>query len=172
MGLQIGFYAIGEDHWSLLEFAQKIDLVAIPAAIDTGEPVQPVPPMAFAIAGGQQSDPFYLLPGTLRPQDVLYERVTATPSRSKVMTDASPVIQFKPSPYAGDQVYNGRCYFGMSREYIHYDLARTMYDKLARQIRKWARTDRHRFYVGPYTAKQAHAGQIRLMHSQWELKVS
>lgn len=170
LGQQVGFYMVGEDESYFLQFAEQIGLKAIPAVINTGESVGPLAPTEFLMSAEQ--DAFFLLPETLTTENVLYQKVTPNPSRSILMTDASPAIEFMPSPREGELLFNGRIYFGMDKDYINYREAKKRYDQLARQVRKWPRTDKFNFHVGPRAAELARQGQLHLMHFKRELRLA
>jgi|SRR5215207_902196 len=170
MGQQVGFYAIGKDHTELLRFAENIDLLVIPELIRTDTEVEPVRPTQFQVPNGKAF--FYLLPSAFDITEVFYGELPDNPTRSKLISYASPVIQFKPCHHDSDgRVFDGRMYLNTDPSDPRYSVVHEKYKDLARSIRRWAKTDQFGFYVGPYTAELAQDGHIRLMHHRVELKV-
>lgn len=115
---------------------------------------------------------FYLFPGHFAPIDLVYRPVlsmeTGQPLASerlqlKLEPWLSPVIQLQSSRRVEGKVYEGRIYLGMEREEPRYCDMRKHYDRLARRIRKWNRTEPYRLYVGPQTAQLQREGHIRLI---------
>lgn len=169
MSKQIGFYAVEEDHQFLLKLAEQADLCAIPKKSLVNTTVIPVSPTQFQVL--DEEDSFYLLPKALTIGDVLYSPMPTTPSYQILLARVSPVIQFNICSKQNNKVYNGRFYLNLEQNDANYSLLEEKYKSLERQIRKWARTDQFRFYVGPQTIKLVLTGEVHLMHHLVELKV-
>jgi hypothetical protein len=167
---QIGFYTIDDDETALCQRAEEVGLVAIPEYVPTDTTPKPTPPTKLAADKGARG--WYLLPDTLAPVEAFYREVPSDPGQSRIMGQASPVIQFLRSPCDGRCVYNGRLYLATAHDDPRYPAVKKTYDQLVRFVRKWTRTDRFGFYVGPRTAEMARRGEIRLMHHQIELIVA
>ena len=170
MGKQIVFYAIGQDYRDLLNFLQNNGLKVLPEIIHTDTEIQSVLPDQFWISDSQEF--FYLLPDTLSDVEALYVEMAINPSLSKLNPYASPVIELTPCKSKNNQVYDGRFYLELDPNDRFYSVILKKYNKVARYIRKWKKTDQFGFYVAPHTAELAKEGKIRLMHHQIELKVA
>lgn len=169
MGQQIGFYAIKQDHLSVLALMDELGLLAIPELKPTNRSITGVSPRDFQLEGEQTF--FYLLPGELAPAEAFYSELDTTPSTSKLLPLSSPVIEFTPCCLKDSQLFDGRIHFGTSSDDPRFTFPARAYEKLASYIRQWRRTNRFGFYVGPETASLSRSAQIRLMHHRIELHV-
>lgn len=172
MGQQVGFYIDKEDSKLLLGLAEDIGFLALPEIVihDPEETnIETSSPTKFVIPEGQ--DYFYLLPKTFSVVEAFYEELTSTPLVWKLMDHKSPVVQLKLCPQLDHQIYNGRIYLNTELNDVRYSIVKERYSSLANCIRKWEKTDRFGFYVGPHTANSVREGDIVLKHFRHELKV-
>jgi hypothetical protein len=163
MGQQTGFFTLEEDNRSLLAVP---GMHAIPAELPTGSPVEPVAPLDFQRPEGLAV--FYLLPAGVPPDAAVYEPMAA-PGRSVLIPRKSAVIQFVTCRREGDAIDDGRIYFDTPRSNVWFGDVRRAYERLSRLIKRWPRTDRFRFFVGPTAAQGAQAHKLRLLHMGYEL---
>lgn len=172
MGQQVGFYANSEDSINLLEKAENLGLVGIPAIIynDPEEVIiDSFSPQNFGCSSEQ--DCFYLIPDTLSTVEAFYEEIDSDVPTWRLMDYVSPVIQFKPSLQKDNCINNGRIYFNMESDDPRYLIVEKKYIAFSKIIRKWRKTDRFGFHVGPNTAEMATHGEIILKHLRHDLKV-
>jgi hypothetical protein len=168
MGLQIGFYAIEKDHDTLLQLAEEKGLVALPELIPVNAKPKAYAPTEFKLPDGQSR--FYLLASDIQVDDSFYGRTQYDPSQAVLLNRTVPIIEFTPSTRKKDEVEPGRLYIAMEKDDRYYSIVRKKYDLLAREVRKWARTDQFRFYVGPHTAELTKDGTVDLMWGRHRLK--
>ncbi|HLY25225.1 MAG TPA: hypothetical protein VKQ72_02725 [Aggregatilineales bacterium] len=167
MSKQVGFYAINDDYRALLELAEKIGFLAIPAVKPTDIKIRPVRPTQFLLP--EKVNIFCLMPGAFTEFESYYQ---AYPNGSShLRRKISPVIDVSPCPREGIDIYNGRFYFQVNSDIPLYIEVLRGYEKLVRHIIKWTRTQPYRFYVGEYTAEAARTKQIRLMHFLTQLRL-
>jgi hypothetical protein len=172
MGQQIGFYAAEKDNTALLELTESLGLLAIPEIVNFDPEevdIKAVKPTKFCIPEDQYY--FYLLPDTYSVVEAFYKNLHSHTSLWKLMDDASPVIQFKPSSSEDNKLGNGRFYLNTDPDDPRYPVIRGKYKSLVNYLGKWIKTDQFGFYVGPYTAQLVREGCIHLKHLHHELKI-
>jgi hypothetical protein len=169
MGKQVGFYAASDDFRDLLQRSEETGLLAIPEIIPADTTVEPVKPTEFRLPADQEF--FYLFPGEFGIGDAIYEEMESEAGSARLMSAVSPVIEVTPCKQTDNRLYNGRIYLGIEPDDELYPTAERSFNKLARSIRRWPKTDQFGFFVGPRTADQAKRKEIRLMHHETELHV-
>jgi hypothetical protein len=169
MGRQIGFFTLKVDDDALLDIAGQHGMRALPAEIPSGSPVEPTSASHVPRPDGRWV--FYLLPAAAPLDAVTFEEMSDR-SRSMLMPDKSPVIQYVTCNRDGNCISNGRIYFDTQRSNPWFDHARRDFERLSRQIKRWPLTDRFRFHVGPAAARTVSAGQLHLRHAVHELYIA
>lgn len=170
MGRQIGFYAIGEDYKGLMSRAKDLGLVGIPELVADDSDPEPAPPTEYTLPADAYL--FYLFPQEFGIGEAIYVELDDYPDFARLNAFGSPVIEVAPSAQQRERVSNGRLYLALEREDQFYKSISKYFDKLARHVKSWERTDQFGFYVGPETANLARNGEIRLMHHQVEVHVA
>lgn len=168
IGNQIGFYAFEDDYANLIQYIQDSGLLAIPEIISTDSDVHPIEPAQFILP--EEQNFFYLIPDSISPAEAFYDELPDDPLESKLIVYTSTVIELVPCLQKNNLLYNGRLYLGLDENDRYYSIVSKKYNRLARYIRQWSKTDRFDFYVGPHTKKLALNEKIQLMHHQIELK--
>ena len=162
MGRQVGFFADDEDYRALLDWASRLQLRALPEVVRAGTipTMESLAEFDLQQQVGHQSY-FYLLSAEATTDDVLYERVGSSPELLKLCSRESPVIELVPCELKGITLIPGRIYLdNTTRNDPKFDVVRKAYDSLARQIKKWVKASKYRYYIGPHTASRCKAGTL------------
>jgi hypothetical protein len=162
MGKQVWFIAAEEDYQELLRLAEQLGCLAIPPMLPMDDVPDAVLPLHYRF---QDSDGFfYLLPPRIAPVEAFYQRTSNDPKKSILMASVSPVIEIAPSLRNGDIVQASRIYLGLDQGDRFYKQVDSIYNMLAKHVRKWELIAEHRLYVGPKAAALARAGEIQLKY--------
>lgn len=163
MAQQVNFYALEDDHSSILRMAQDVGLLALPRVVETElyelAQVKAVSPRKYRLAQGETY--FYLIPDSIAVVEAFYEPMESDPEKSFLMAHVSPVIEFAPSYRLQDRVHHGRLYIDAPTHDPWSPQLYRAYEKLARSIRNWQKVMQH-LYVGRKTMRLAKSGQIKL----------
>jgi len=163
MAQQVNFYALEDDHGSILRMAQDVGLLALPRVVSTElyelAQVKAVSPRKSRLTHGETY--FYLIPDSIAVVEAFYEPMESEPEKSCLMAHVSPVIELAPSYRLQDRVHHGRLYIDAPTLDPWSPEVYRAYEKLARRIRKGPKVSRY-LYVGPKTMRLAKSGQIKL----------
>lgn len=159
MGQQTGFFAIEDDYRALLEYFQEGELLAVTYLIPVGEAAQLVPPLEYRLPEDQRF--FYLVPAGV-PREALRYCTVADGVRQRIDESESAGIEVKPSPRREHTILPGRIYYATERHLPWFDATKRAYNRLARYLGKWDKTEPFGFRVGPSTAEAVRAGRVQL----------
>lgn len=165
MGTQIRFYAVDDDHASLLQLAHDKGLSALPHIVPTDSydltgHAEAVSPLQFRHA--ENEGHFYLIPQEIPLVEAFYKQMNGRPSEAMMMPYVSPVIEFTPCSREGDKVYHGRIYIDAPTDDPWSPVIYKAYESLARHIKQWTDVG-YSTYVGTRTLQLVRIGKIRLM---------
>jgi hypothetical protein len=160
VGSQVGFFADRKDFGDLLAVAQEIGLLVVPRCIERG-----TRPAAISPSELRGTDAIFgLFVGGTTTKHLVYEELPKPERESMLISRNSPVIEVMKCMTKRGSIANGRIYFNTSKHVAHYEEIRKAYERLARHIRKWDKTARYRFYVGPHTTMEVRTGRLKLDH--------
>jgi hypothetical protein len=165
MGKQINFYATKRDMKEILNFAEVLELVVIPELVKIdkdGDPELPkiTPPTQINLDDIEYY--CYFFPTNLPVVEAFYGEVPSNSKFGKLMSVASPVIEFKVCKEENNILKQGRLYFDYDKEDKFYPLIFKKYNALVRYIRTWYREDKSRHYIGPDTLEEVRKGTLNL----------
>lgn len=168
MGLQLGFFAINDDHIDLTTYIDKLGFVAVPTIIPTDSLPKAKSIFEYVLTDSERC--FYLLPSEFAVVEAFYKELKLDSSKSGIMPFNSPVIEFGPCYREGKKVFASRIYLATDISDPRYEVVRAKYDLLDRYIKKWHRLPTtHPIYIGSSTRASAEAGEIRLFHDFLEI---
>lgn len=170
MGKQVGFFANDKDYSELMKEAQAMGLVATTEITQIEDGPSVSTPTEFRLPEGNSF--FYLFPESISPDELAFIPLREDPSLLKIDVREAPVIQINVSPIDGDKIGPpGRVYMGLKTSSEHYNTVSKLYNRLARRVKKWAKTAEFVFHVGPDTEQLVKEGKLRLMDFRLELKL-
>jgi hypothetical protein len=170
VGRQVNFYATTEDERTLRQRAHELGARAVPKLIVATRKPAPISPLE---PRPKEEECFYLLPRGVRLKDVSYSLTSdgkflqllgAPPNEPYNGMLAPPAVELIHSTCEEPDelpplLARGRIYLSVDRVNAHYDAAMSLYEALARIVRKWPRSDvSGREYVGPHALESALRG--------------
>lgn len=170
MGQQTGFYATSKDYEIVLQRIEELGLICVPRAVRPGASVVFSHAKNFVLAKNHPS--YYVLPQELCAEDLAFLDLAVNPPMLRVNPHSSPAIEVAPCPMKEGALQNGRIHLALSPDHYLYSTLVKKYNQLVTPIRKWAKTDKFGFYVGPDASATASRGGIKLMHHIRELHVA
>ena len=153
MSVQVNFYALEDDIWSLFQRP-------VPLAFRAVEALDP-PPSGHPLADLWPTFIAYLLPPGAASDEVTWRPLKSGGGR--VVAEHSPVVELSVASQSEGTLAASRVWLGATQVTPYRREAMAYYKELQRQIAKWPQAQPSGYRVGPAAAAAVRDGALRLV---------
>lgn len=166
MSKQVSFFASKADLLELHQLMVEDGFWLVPRQTSTEAhpPAVKLCDQAFSEFGQ-----IHLLPDDLAVVEAMYVPSSNNPSVDVLSIRTSPVIIYNIPAHDDGVLREGRYYFAMEKDHSLWTFANRRFVRLAKIVKKWRKTDRFRFQVGPDACRLVEQGLAELWHHQLKL---